>query len=52
MSAEDEKMFHLSNKGWICNILFNIENNKVRNHCHVTEKYKVVLNEVVILILG
>ena len=38
MSAEEEERFQLSNICWICNKLFNVSDNKVRDHCHVTEK--------------
>ena len=40
MSAEDEQRFQSSNKWWICDKLFDVEDNKVRDHCHVTEKYR------------
>ena len=40
MSAEEEERFQLSNICWICNKLFDFSDNKVRDHCHVTEKYK------------
>ena len=39
MSVEDEERFQLSNKCWICNKLFVAEDNKVRDHDHVTGKY-------------
>ena len=38
MSAEYEKTFQWSNKCWICDKLFDVGKNKVRDHCHVTEK--------------
>ena len=41
MSAEDEERFQLSNICLICNKLFDAgDNNKVRDHCHVTGKYR------------
>ena len=40
MSEEDEQRFQSSNKWWICDKLFDVEDNKVRDHCHVTEKYR------------
>ena len=40
MSAEDEDRFQSSNKCWICNKLFDVGDNKVGNHDHVTEKYR------------
>ena len=51
MSEEDEKRFKSSNKYCVCNKLFDAGDNKVRDHCHVTEK-KVLLIGVVILILN
>ena len=39
MSAEEEERFQLSNTCWICNKLFHVSDNKVRDHCHVTGKY-------------
>ena len=38
-SAEEER-FQLSNICWICNKLFDVCDNKVRDHCHVTGKYR------------
>ena len=40
MSAEDEEKFKLSSTCWICNKLFDAGGNKVRDHCHITEKYR------------
>ena len=40
MSAEDEQRFQSSNKCWICDKLFNVGDNKVKDHCHVTGKYR------------
>ena len=40
MSEEDKKRFQSSNKCWICNKLFVADDNKVRDHDHVTGKYK------------
>ena len=41
MSAEEEEeRFQLSNICWICNKLFNVSDNKVRDHCHVTGEYR------------
>ena len=41
MSAEDERKFQSSNKCWICNKSFVAGDNKVRDHDHVTGKYRV-----------
>ena len=40
MSVEDERIFKSSNKCWICNKLFAKGDNKVRDHDHVTGKYR------------
>ena len=40
MSTEDEEGLQLSNKCWTCNKLFNVGDNKVRDHCHITGKYR------------
>ena len=38
MSVDEEERFHLANSCWICNKLFDVGDEKVRDHCHVTEK--------------
>ena len=40
MSAEDEEEFPLSNNCWICDKLFDAGDNIVRDHCHITGKYR------------
>ena len=40
MPAEDEERFQSSIKCWICNKLFDVGENKVRDHCHITGKYR------------
>ena len=37
---EEEERFQSSNKGWICNTLFDVGDNKVKDHDHVTGKYR------------
>ena len=37
---EEEERFQLSNISWICNKLFDVSDNKVRDHCHITGKYR------------
>ena len=37
MSAEEER-FQLTNSSWICDKLFDVGDNKVRYHCHITGK--------------
>ena len=36
MSAEKEERFQLSNISWICDELFDVGDDKVRDHCHIT----------------
>ena len=40
VSAEDEERFQSSNKLWIDNILFDVGGNKVKDHDHITWKYR------------
>ena len=40
MSAGGEKRFQLSNNCWICDKLFDVEDDKIRDHCHITGKYR------------
>ena len=44
MSAEEEERFEQSNICWICNKLFDLSDNKVRDHCHITGKYRGALH--------
>ena len=38
MSEKDEQIFQSSNKCWICDKLFDVGDNNVRDHCHITGK--------------
>ena len=40
MSEKDEQIFQSSSKCWIRDKLFEVEDNKVRDHCHITGKYR------------
>ena len=40
VSTKDEIRFQSSNKCWTCDKLFVAEDNKVRNHDHITGKYR------------
>ena len=40
MTAEENEEFQRSNICWICEKLIEIGDNKVRDHCHVTAKYR------------
>ena len=37
---EEEEKFQLTNSCWICNKLFDVGDEKVRDHCHITGKYR------------
>ena len=37
---EEEERFQLSNSCWICDKLFDVGDDKVRYHCHITGKYR------------
>ena len=53
MSAKVEERSQSSNKCWICNIKFDVQDNKVKVHGHVTKKnIEVLLIGVMILILN
>ena len=38
MSTEKEERFQLANSCWICDKLFDVGDDKVRDHCHITGK--------------
>ena len=40
ISAEEEERCQLTNSCWICDKLFDVGDNKVRDHCHITGKYR------------
>ena len=40
MSSEEEERFQLSDNGRICDKLFDVGDDKVRDHCHITGKYR------------
>ena len=40
MSEEEEHFFQQSNSYWICEKLIDHDNENVRDHCHVTEKFE------------
>ena len=39
-SRKEEEQFHLGNTCWICEKLIHHDNEKVRDHCHVSGKYR------------
>ena len=40
MSEEEEYLFQQSNSCWICKKLINQVDEKVRDHCHITSKFR------------
>ena len=40
MSKEEEHSFQQSNNCWICKKIINDDDEKVRDHCHVTCKFR------------
>ena len=40
MTAEQNEEFERSGVYWVCGKLFNINDTKVRDHCHITGKYR------------
>ena len=40
ISAEEGERLQLTNSCWICDELFDFGDDKVRDHCHVTGKYR------------
>ena len=40
MSEEEEEQFQLSNTGWICETLIANDDEKVRDHYHITRKFR------------
>ena len=40
MSPEEDEIFQLSNKCWICDKLFDTIDEKVRDHCYISGKLR------------
>ena len=40
MSEEEEHLFQQNNSCWICKKLINFHDEKVRDHCHITSKFR------------
>ena len=40
MSAEEEEMFQNACSCWICGKLFDLIDEKVRDHCHISDKFR------------
>ena len=52
MSEKDKQIFQSSNKFWICDTLFDVGDNKVRDHYHITGKYRDSVHWSCNIILG
>ena len=39
-SEEEEHLFQQSDSCWICKKIINDDNEKVRDHCHITSKFR------------
>ena len=40
MTEEEENLFQKSNNCWICNKFIDNDDEKVRDHCHITNKFR------------
>ena len=40
MIAEENEEFEMSNICWVCKKLIDLDDNKVRDHCHIAGKYR------------
>ena len=40
MTGKEEEKFQSSNTGWICEKLIDDDDEKVRDHCHITRKFR------------
>ena len=40
MTEEEENLFQQSNNCWICNKFIDNGDEKVRDHCHITNKFR------------
>ena len=45
MTEEKEDLIQKSNNCWICKNLIDIDEDKVRDHCHITDKFRGVAHE-------
>ena len=45
MTEEEEDLFQKSNNCWICKKLIDNDEEKVRDHCHVTGKFRGAAHE-------
>ena len=52
MTKEDNEDFKNCAKCWICDNDYVDNNNKVRDHCHITDNIEILRIEIVISILN
>ena len=45
MSEEEEHLFQQSDSCWICKKIINDDSEKVRDHCHITSKFRAATNQ-------
>ena len=45
MTKEEEKLFQESNKCWICKTFIDNNEEKVRDHCYITGKFRSAANK-------
>ena len=45
MTEEEKHLFQKSNNSWICKKIINNDEEKVRDHCHVTGKFRGAAHE-------
>ena len=46
MTEREEHLFQQSNTFWICKKLIDSDAEKVRDHCHITTKFRGALNSL------
>ena len=46
MTEEEEFFFQKSNSCWICKKLIANDDEKVRDHCHVTSKFRGAVHKI------
>ena len=46
MTEEEEIFFQKSNSCWICKKLIANDDEKVRDHCHVTSKFRGAVHKI------
>ena len=46
MAEKEEHLFQQSNTFWICKKLIGNDDENVRDHCHITSKFRGALNSL------